>query len=265
MSIAETKNIYHHPGIKRVVEVNELSKQITIQDQRYYQRDAERFYPSVTFVLSYFPKNKFFETWTKDVGHNIDIILRKAGEEGAMVHNGVERMLNGEELVWLESDRYANYPPEVWRMLCRFAEFWNRYKPELIATECHLFSDTYQFAGTADLVCIINGEVWLIDLKTSNSVYKVYDLQTSAYTMAWNETHNTPIQRRGVLWLKSSKRAEDKTGKKMQGDGWEMKESKNSLDEDFKMFQLAYELFKVENKEMKPLSEILPVSLKLDK
>ena len=264
MTVASTKNIYHHPGIRRTVEVNELSKQITIYDQRYYQRDAERFYPSVTFVLSYFPKNKFFESWAKDVGHNIDIILRKAGDEGRMVHKGIESMLNGKELIWLENSTYANYPPEVWIMLNRFTEFWETYKPQLISTECHLFSDEYEFAGTADIVCIINDEVWLIDIKTSNSIHKSFDLQTAAYSTAWNETHNTPVTRRGILWLKSPKRKPDRNGKKMQGDGWEILESKNNLEKDFKLFELAYELFKLENEEMKPLTEILPTSLKLN-
>lgn len=264
MSIASTKNVYHHPGIKRIVEVNEHSKQITLHDQRYYQRDETRFYPSVTFVLSYFPKNKFFESWAKDVGHNIDIILRKAGDEGTMVHKGIEQLLMGEELVWLENDSYAKYPSEIWRMLCKFNEFWDRYKPELISSECHLFSDAYKFAGTADIICIINGEVWLIDIKTSNSIHKSFELQTAAYTTAWNETHNIKVEKRGILWLKSPKRKPDKNEKKMQGDGWEMLESKNDLEVDFKLFQLAYELFKIENKDMKPLSEILPISLKLN-
>jgi hypothetical protein len=52
--------------------------------------------------------------------------------------------------------------------LLKFADFWNTHKPELIATEYHLFSDNHEYAGTADLVIRLNNQVWLLDIKTSN-------------------------------------------------------------------------------------------------
>lgn len=263
--IEKAHNIYHHPLIKRTVEVSEHARQITLQDQRYYQRDIGVFYPSVTYVLSYFPKNKFFESWMKDVGHNADLIMRRAGEEGTMVHLGVERMLAGEELRWIEDNGFVNYPTEVWRMILKFAEFWNTYKPALVSSECHLFSDIYKYAGTGDIICIMNDEMWLLDIKTSNSLHRSYDLQTAAYAQAWNETHNTPITRRGIIWLKSSKRGSDKSGRKIQGDGWELKESPRSFEEDLELFKVAYRLFQLENEEPMPATETLSNFIKLEK
>lgn len=261
--IQKGQNAYFNSNIRRIVEISEHARQITLKDQRYYQRDIGLFYPSVTFILSYFPKNKFFESWLKDVGHNSDLIMRRAGEEGTMVHNGIERFLRGDQLQWVEVDGGINYPTEVWRMILKFADFWNTYKPNLHASECHLFSDVHKFAGTGDIVCEINGEHWLIDIKTSNSLHRSYDLQTAAYATAWEETHNTKIHRRGILWLKSSKRGVDKSGKKIQGDGWELKESGKTTEEDFELFKLAYKLFELENETLLPDTEILPNIVKI--
>ena len=265
MSIQTGQNAYFHPGVRRVVEISPHAKQITLHDQRYYRRDIGVYYPSVTYVLSYFPKNKFFESWMKDVGHNADIIMRRAAEEGTQVHKGIETILNGEELTWIEENGYVNYPTDVWKMIAKFADFWSTHNPTLIASECHLFSDTYKFAGTGDIVCTINDENWLIDIKTSNSIHKSFDLQTAAYATAWNETHNVPIHRRGILWLKSTKRGPDKQGKKIQGDGWELRESEKSLEEDFELFNIAYKLFLLENVDTQPAIEQLPNIIKLEK
>ncbi len=110
-----------------------------------------------------------------------------------------------------------------------------------ISTEYHLFSDVHEYAGTADLIVKIDGKLWLLDIKTSNSLHTSYGLQLSAYAMAWNETHSDPIERTGVLWLKASTRTTGKEGK-IQGKGWELKEY-SKIAENFVMFKNIYEIY----------------------
>ena len=76
--IEQNSNVIKDPNIKRIVEYTENSKQVNILDSRFYRR-SEKYYPSVTSILYFFPKNGFFHSWLKDVGHNSDIIMRKAG------------------------------------------------------------------------------------------------------------------------------------------------------------------------------------------
>ena len=64
----------------RILEISEDAKQITLPDSRYYRRNG-KYYPSITYVLSYYPKGKHFEDWLKKVGYSADWIKRKAGEE----------------------------------------------------------------------------------------------------------------------------------------------------------------------------------------
>jgi len=257
--IDKHSNIIHDPKIKRIVEYSADNKQINVLDQRFYRRN-DKYYPSVSSILNYFPKNQFFHSWLKDVGHNSEIIARKAAGEGTQVHNAIEKFLNGEELSWIDENGNAKYNLDVWRMILRFADFWNTNQPELISTEYHLFSDEFEYAGTADIICRIAGKLYLLDIKTSNSVHSSYNLQLAAYANAWNETHNEPIEDTGVVWLKASTRGPGKDGK--QGNGWQLKQI-GDIDHYFTMFKNIYSIYKMENPDSKPLTETLPTTTKM--
>jgi ATP-dependent exoDNAse (exonuclease V) beta subunit len=250
--------------IARILQLDEESRQINFLDQRFYKRQ-EHYYPSITYVLSFFPKGRFFEDWLKQVGQNADYLAQKAAETGTQVHNLIEKYLNlkeGEEILWVSENYTANYSLEVWKMFLKFIDFWETYKPQLLETEVHLFSDEHKIAGTCDLVLEINGVIWILDIKTSNSLHTSYDLQTAAYAKCWNESFDKKVERSGILWLKSQKRGSDKTGKKIQGKGWEIYESSRSIDENWSYFEKVYDLFKLENPNAKPIFETLPLKVK---
>jgi NAD(P)H-flavin reductase len=92
------RNIKH--SYNRILEVSDDAKQITMPDSRYYRRNG-KYYPSITYVLSSYPKGKFFEDWLKKVGYASEYIVRKASEQGTQVHEMIESYLNGEELNFL--------------------------------------------------------------------------------------------------------------------------------------------------------------------
>jgi len=260
--IEKHSNIIKDPKIKRLVEYKEGDKQVNVLDNRFYRRDT-KYYPSVTSILNYFPKNQFFHSWLKDVGHNSDIIANKAAGEGTQVHNAVEAFLNGEEITWIDDYGNVKYNLDVWKMILRFADFWNTHKPELVTAEYHLFSDVHEYAGTADLVVRFMDNLWLMDLKTSNSLHTSYDLQLAAYATAWNETHNEKVTHTGILWVKANTRGEGKGGR-IQGKGWELKMI-SDIENNFKMFKNIQEIYKMENPDHKPYTEILPTTVKIIK
>jgi hypothetical protein len=248
--------------INRIVDYSSDSKQVNILDQRFYKRD-EKYYPSVSTILQYYPKGRYFEDWIKSNGYNSDIIAQKAAGEGTQVHKAIEDFLNGEEIVWLDEYGSAKYNLDVWKMILKFADFWNTHKPELIASEYHLFSDKYEYAGTADLVVRFKDKLWLLDIKTSNSLHTSYELQLAAYIEAWNETHDEKITEAGIIWLKASTRGADKQGKKIQGEGWQLKTFDNSIEKSFEMFTKIYDIYKLENPDAKPYTELLPTTVKV--
>jgi ATP-dependent exoDNAse (exonuclease V) beta subunit len=243
----------------RILEISDDHKQITLPDSRYYRRNG-KYYPSVTFVLQVYPKGKQFETWLKQVGFNADYVAKKAAEDGTKVHEMVERYLNGEELSFLNKNGQPQYESEIWQMFLKFVEFWETHKPTLIETEVHLFSDELEVAGTCDLICEINGELWLIDLKTSNQIYSTYELQTAVYTQCYKECFGKDIQHQGILWLKSTKRGPKKD--KIQGKGWELAESERSQEENLEIFKIVKRIFELENPEAAPSFESFRTSAK---
>ena len=234
----------------RILEISDDAQQITLPDSRYYRRNG-KYYPSVTYVLSYYPKGKFFENWLKQVGFASDYIVKKAAEEGTQVHELSEAYLNGEELKFLDDRGRPQYNPDVWQMFLRFVEFWETHKPTLIETEVHLFSDELKVAGTCDLIVEIDGKLWLLDLKTSNQLQTTYELQTAVYGQCYEECFGKKIDHYGILWLKSSKRGAKKD--KMQGKGWEIVESTRSFEENIDIFKTVKRLFDLENPTHSPV------------
>ena len=238
----------------RILEISEDAKQITMPDSRYYRRNGE-YYPSITYVLGVYPKGKFFEDWLKKVGYASEHIVRKAANQGTETHEMIEAYLNGEELNFLSPTGYPQYDPLVWQMFLRFVDFWETYKPKLIETKVHLFSDEIKVAGTCDMVCEIEidgkTELWIIDFKTSNHLQTTYDLQTAIYGKCYEECYGKKADRYGVLWLKSNKRKAAEG--KIQGQGWEMYESKRTQEENLDIFMTVKKLFDLENPKHSPI------------
>ena len=208
------------------------------------------------------PKNKFFETWMKDVGHNADLIMRKAGKEGTQVHEAAEQLVEGKEISWMDDYGRAKYSQVVWEMILKFADFWKTHKPELISSEQFVWSDEHKFAGTADIVCKMNGEVWLIDIKTSNSIHKSYDLQLASYAKGLEESRGVKIERTGILWLKAQSRGPSKQKKVIQGKGWKLLPI-DEIDKNFELFKLIYKLYELENPNTEPIYNSYPTTIKV--
>lgn len=246
---------------KAIFPKNEYNKdftQVTTNDSRFYE-DGEKTFPSVTFVLSYFPKGKYFETWLKQHGMQADYVAKKAADEGTIVHNLAERYLLGEEVQLLKNGS-PQYDLKVWKMFIKFVDFWETSGAELIETEVFLYSNKLNIAGTCDLVCKINDEIWVIDLKTSNNLQTTYDIQSAIYAQCFEECYDAKVDRIGILWLKSSKR-NYKEGK-LQGKGWEVYESKRSQEENLQIYSHVRALFDLEHPVLKPISEKVPTSVR---
>jgi|TARA_R110000803_G_scaffold194095_1_gene257105 hypothetical protein len=243
----------------RILQISDDAQQITMPDSRYYKRNGE-YYPSITYVLGSYPKGKFFEDWLKKVGYAADYIVKKAGDEGTQTHELIEDWLNGKELTFLNGNGYPKYIPEVWKMFLKFIEWWELYNPTLLEAEVHLFSDKIKVAGTCDLVCEIDGELWIIDFKTSNHLQTTHELQTAIYGECYEECYGKKPDRYGILWLKSSKRKYNK--EKMTGKGWEMFESKRTQEENLDIFKTVKKLFDLENPDPTPFINEFPTTVK---
>lgn len=277
------------------------NQQINYMDERFYTKDGVTFYPSVTTVLGVYPKGYGFNKWLKENGEQADEILKEAGDSGSKVHDAVDRIIKGEEIRWTymfldtlhlqshesieqyykdvqegQQSKYykevAIYSLEEWLMILRFVDFCNTYKPRFIANEFSVISDHMKTGGTIDIVCDIDmmaGKTmitkrYLIDTKTSNYLHKTHELQLAAYATMFNELNpDMIINGTGILWLKSQTRGPDKTGKSIQGAGWQLKEYDRPYEDAYKLYRHVRAIWDEENVNYKPKNLIYPDRIKL--
>jgi hypothetical protein len=98
----------------------------------------------------------------------------RAADRGTDIHEWLEAALLGRELPPLADEAQKYWPA---------AQGWlDWFDGTVLATEQTFFHDDY--AGTADLVCDVGGERWLVDFKTSKGLYESVALQLSALAYA---------------------------------------------------------------------------------
>lgn len=178
------------------IQQKEIKKdlvQITTTDERWYQI-GEEFLPSVTWILdSTYPKGYGFMQWIKQQGENADVVSQEARDRGSRVHHAIEALLKGEAVnhnsEFTNSDGIeAELTPSEYEAVISFADWFKSAKPEVIAFETTIVNKVAKYAGTVDLICKIDGKVWIIDFKTSKEVWPAYALQVSAYRKATEYT-----------------------------------------------------------------------------
>ena len=109
------------------------------------------------------------------------------------------------------------------KALMSFDQWYRDYEVEPLAVEVLMHSDTYGFAGTADLVCRVkSGKVILVDFKSGSSVYDDYAVQLEMYRIGWNEyaqVHDIPQVTETFNWLpKDWRKAPSYTFKNQTGE-----------------------------------------------
>ena len=179
--------------------------QVTIADERFYGRPTTdpvtglpsgfEWVPAVTWISSFYPKGVPFYRWLANTGWDeAQAIKQAAGDKGSKVHQAVGDLIDGKTIPM--DAAYLNRTTgqeealtlEEYDCLLAFKAWWETVVPvKVIAREVVLWNEEYGYAGTADLVCGIKDDLWLIDLKTSQHVWPEFELQVSAYKHALPE------------------------------------------------------------------------------
>ena len=170
----------------------------TVDKKRYYVTPEGNEYPSITTVLS--PRGKEgLMKWRKRVGEKVaNHICNKAATRGTKVHKMCEDFLNGEDMTHHKKD-FLPY--------CLFNELKDKTFDninEVIGQEVTLYSDKYKVAGRTDLIAEYNGELSIVDFKTStnerkDSYNENYYIQTAAYAKMFEELTGKPINQIVIL------------------------------------------------------------------
>ena len=68
-----------------------------------------------------------------------------------------------------------------------------------IQTEQTVGSKKYKYAGTLDLACKKNGELWIIDFKTASGIHTSHERQLAAYKEAYQEYFGVKVDHTAIL------------------------------------------------------------------
>lgn len=231
-------------------------------DQRFYKFSDSLYVPSVTTILQAYPKDASFFEWLKNNGQNADEIRDDAGESGSKVHFAIELFDKDIEVNWADAEGKPQYAIHEWQMICRYMEFYQKVKYELICNEISYASENLMYGGTLDKICRFNGKTWLIDNKTSKSLYNHFWIQLVAYKDLWEEMNpEILIDEVAILHLKAQTRTEGK-GDAIQGRGWALRTPEKPVDYYRQLFKSTYNLWLDQNPSAKPLNMVYPASFK---
>ena len=160
--------------------------------------------PSVTSILQATKSEEdkaSLENWKQRVGHKeANKIKTEASSRGTSMHSYIEDFLRGRinESFFESNEQYKNMAKEI------IDKGIKGKLEEIYGMETTLHYPG-KYAGTADLVCIYQGQETIIDFKQANKPKKVdyiqdYFLQLGAYTLAHNVVYKTNITS-GIILL----------------------------------------------------------------
>ena len=133
----------------------------------------------------------------------------KAGDWGTEMHAWVESCINSKinntEQPGLPTDKFQEVNAN------NFIKWAEDNKVKFIATERKVFSEKHFLGGIVDIICEIDGEVWLADIKTSSGIYFEAFWQMAGYQIMLEEMgFDKPIKGYIVLNLKKNGGFEEK-------------------------------------------------------
>lgn len=209
------------------------TKSIDFKGNRYYyqtkEKDAKKrdYLMSVTTWLNCLSKGIGFNMWLGNAP-SYESAMSYANDRaliGNMVHAMCMYLIWGKpvdtSIGWYDADdnKIKPIPDEAKLRLSAFIDFYDEHRPVPIATEISLYNNIKDdegeyklpFAGTADQVMMIDGKLWLVDIKTGAKYPKEQQLQLTAYKLLYDELYQDitgPIDELACLYLKKNGRYE---------------------------------------------------------
>ncbi len=149
-------------------------------------------YPRVTKIVDIKAKPALYRFYAEMNNFNEgEAIKKQSASEGTLIHETVEQILMGQSPV---------IDPSIAPSMAAFFKFIEdkniHADPEFVEKQIINFDERY--AGTLDALALIDGKFGLLDIKTSQAIYRDYNLQTAAYMGALQNDFKN-LQTRWIL------------------------------------------------------------------
>lgn len=263
---------------KEIRQIKDGIVQVTTADERWYVKEVKdkktglpeiKYVPSVTWIKSYYYTSPFLVRWIADKGMTeAEMIKNEAGIKGDKIHKATEDIDKGLEIKY--DDKYINrttgfeeeLSTEEYEAILSYRDYIDKEQPELIASEMTVFNkedSEEEYAGTLDRIFGIYNDgvrqIYIVDIKTSKSIYKDMALQLSAYSNA-----DIDYKKLGITdkeW-ESRKLLILQIGYTRNKNGYKATE----IEDKYYLFASTYKVWQEENPDSKPKQRDLPLSIK---
>ncbi|MDO8429847.1 MAG: hypothetical protein Q7S73_00585 [bacterium] len=142
-----------------------------------YEIDG-RWYPRVTKIIDIKSKPALYRFYGEAASYNAaKEITENSAKEGTLIHEVVEKLMVGEN---------PEIPDEIKPAIQGYLNFIENKNIHVDKeyVEKRIFHTEHRYAGTIDTLALIDGKFGVLDIKTSQAIYRDYNLQTSAYVEA---------------------------------------------------------------------------------
>lgn len=159
---------------------NDVLKTVSKAHTRYHNANGVRL-PSSTTITGLLNKPNLVK-WANDLGldgYDSTEYTKAAARIGTLIHGLVEEHITG---VPFDRTTYSDYEMEVASVgYYKYLEWEKGHEVVPIFNEKKLVSEKYQFGGTLDFYCLVDGVKTLIDFKSGSGIYGEHFCQTSSY------------------------------------------------------------------------------------
>ena len=181
-------NFIHHNYLGDL-ELNKKEKNCI----RLYNLPNGEWVPSITSVTSFYNR-EIFAKWRERVGiEEANRITKKATARGTDFHEAAQAYLENKELDW------SNFRPATQFMFHHAKPYLDKIN-NIHAIERTLYSEYLGLAGRVDCIAEYEGELAVIDFKTSEKIkpekwLENYFVQEMFYASAYYELTGIPVKK----------------------------------------------------------------------
>ena len=160
---------------------------------RLYKLPNDEWVPSITSVTSHYNREVFLE-WRRKVGdEEANRVTTEATTRGTDYHEAAQAYLENRDLVW------ENYLPATRYMFQSSKQHLDKIG-KIHAIERTLYSEYLGLAGRVDCIAEYDGELAVIDFKTSKYIkpekwVQQYFVQETAYACMYYELTKIPVKK----------------------------------------------------------------------
>ncbi len=169
---------------------------VTTSDGRWYETPEGKRYPSASTISGLLNRD-VIDAWRARVGAaEADKKTKKGADRGTYVHLLCEKYL----LSTMTLQERLGMMPSMKELFLQLKKEFDKHIDIVYCVEQALYSDRLRIAGRTDAVVRWDGEIVILDVKTSGYIKPVswitnYFVQTTAYAEMFEERTGLPIKK----------------------------------------------------------------------